>query len=155
MTVIRTQRLVLRPARLEDADRFTEILSNWNVMKMVRLAPHPYTPAHAHEWIGTHEGEREAGTAFRFVVEREGRMIGACDVDEIASESGDLGYWLDEAAWGRGIATEAVQAVVAFSVDDVHLVRLTSGLVADNLESGGVLTDEENGELFRLRPKAQ
>jgi [ribosomal protein S5]-alanine N-acetyltransferase len=137
--VLQTARLELRPARASDAGRFVEILSNWNVVRMVRLAPHPYTLAHAQEWIATHAAERDAGTAFRFVVERDGRMIGVCDVDEIAAGVGDLGYWLDEAAWGQGVATEAARAVVAFSLGTLGLARLTSGHAADNPNSGRVL----------------
>jgi [ribosomal protein S5]-alanine N-acetyltransferase len=105
---------------------------------MVRLAPHPYTDQHARDWIASHALERKAGTAHRYVVEHEGRMIGVCDVDEIAGETGDLGYWLDEAAWGRGYATEAASAVIAFA-RELGLKRLTSGHAADNLASGRVL----------------
>ncbi len=107
---------------------------------MLRLAPHPYTWADAQAWIGSHAVEHEAGTAHRFVVERDGRMIGTCDVDEIADATGDLGYWLDETEWGRGFATEAARAVMAFSFHQLGLTRLTSGHAADNPNSGRILT---------------
>lgn len=107
---------------------------------MLRLVPHPYTLADAQAWIGSHAVERAAGTAHRFVVERDGRMIGTCDVDEIADATGDLGYWLDEAEWGRGFATEAARAVMAFSFHQLGLTRLTSGHAADNPNSGRILT---------------
>jgi RimJ/RimL family protein N-acetyltransferase len=107
---------------------------------MLRLAPHPYTLSDARAWIASHAGEREAGTAHRFVVERDGRMIGTCDVDEIANSTGDLGYWLDEAEWRRGLATEAARAVMAFSFGQLALTRLTSGHAADNPNSGRILT---------------
>jgi ribosomal-protein-alanine N-acetyltransferase len=124
---------------LDDAGRFVEILSNWNVIRMVRLAPHPYTEQLARDWIASHAVERDAGTAHRFVVERAGRLIGACDVDEIASGTGDVGYWLDETEWGRGYATEAARAVIAFALADLELTRLTSGHAGDNSASGRVL----------------
>jgi RimJ/RimL family protein N-acetyltransferase len=139
LDALRTERLILRPARESDAGRFVEILSNWNVIRMVRLAPHPYTVAHALTWIASHAHEREAGSAYRFVVERHSIMIGACDVDEIAGGAGDLGYWLDEDAWGKGIATEAARAALAFSFGPLGLTRLTSGHAADNIKSGRVL----------------
>lgn len=139
MTLLKTERLALRPARESDVGRFVEILSPWNVIRMVRLAPYPYTLAHAHAWIASHAVERDAGTAFRFVVERDGQMIGVCDVDEIAAATGDIGYWFDEAAWGQGFASEAARAVVAFSFDALGLERLTSGHAADNAASGRVL----------------
>jgi RimJ/RimL family protein N-acetyltransferase len=137
--VLKTERLTLRPAREGDAGRFVEILSNWNVIRMVRLAPHPYTVEHARAWILSHAQEREAGAAHRFVVERQGAMIGACDVDEIEGVRCDLGYWLDEDVWGQGFATEAARAVIALSFGPLGLSRLTSGHAADNIKSGRVL----------------
>jgi ribosomal-protein-alanine N-acetyltransferase len=107
---------------------------------MLRLAPYPYTLTDAETWITSHEVELNAGTAHRFVVEREGRMIGTCDVDEIANATGDLGYWLDESEWGRGYATEAARAVMAFSFGPLDLTCLTSGHSADNPNSGRILT---------------
>lgn len=138
--LLQTTRLSLRPARLDDAPRFVEILSNWNVIKMLRLAPHPYTLSDAEAWIASHAPEREADTAHRFVIERDGRMIGTCDVDEIANATGDLGYWLDEAEWGRGFVAEAARAVMDFSFGELALARLTSGHAADNPNSGRILT---------------
>lgn len=107
---------------------------------MLRLAPYPYALSDAQAWIASHAVEREAGTAHRFVVERDGRIIGTCDVDEIADATGDLGYWLDEAEWGRGFATEAARAIMAFGFGQLALTRLTSGHAADNLNSGRILT---------------
>jgi [ribosomal protein S5]-alanine N-acetyltransferase len=118
---------------------------------MLRLAPHPYARHDAESWIASHEAEFKAGTAHRFVIEREGRMIGTCDVDEIANRAGDLGYWLDEADWGRGFATEAARAVVVFSFGPLALTRLTSGHAADNPDSGRVLAKLGFAEVGRIR----
>jgi len=106
---------------------------------MLRLVPHPYTLADAEMWIASHEVERKACTAHRFVIESEGRMIGTCDIDEIVGDTGDLGYWLDESAWGRGFATEAARAVADFAFTDAQLNRITSGHAADNPNSGRIL----------------
>ncbi len=107
---------------------------------MMRPVPHPYTEDLARAWIATHGPEREAGSAHRFAIEREGRLIGTCDVDEIANGAGELGYWLDEPSWGQGLASEAARAVMTFAFDELTLRRLTSGHAADNPASGRVLT---------------
>jgi len=146
-----TERLVLRLAQTDDATRFAEILGNWNVIRMVRLAPYPYSLDAARTWIATHAGERDAGTAFRFVIEAEGRMIGSCDLDEIDGGRGDLGYWLEEASWGRGFASEAARAVARFGFEPLGLARLTSGRAADNAASGRVLTKLGFQEIERVR----
>ena len=67
-------------------------------------------------------------------------MIGLADIDEIAGDEGDLGYWLEEAAWGKGYAFEAAQALVRFAFETVRLAALNSGHAADNPNSGRFLT---------------
>jgi len=85
------------------------------------------------------EREWEEGTAFRFAVLRDGMLIGCVDIDNIKGEEGSFGYWLDEAFWGRGFATEAGSVVrdVAFGV--CRLRTLVAGRNLDNPASGRVL----------------
>ena len=53
--------------------------------------------------------------------------------------SAEIGYWLGEAYWGRGIATEALRAVTAFAFEAHGLVRLFAGVFAWNTASMRVL----------------
>jgi [ribosomal protein S5]-alanine N-acetyltransferase len=138
-TTVRTARLTLRPFLEEDAARVLAIQSNWAVMRMLRAATCPATLQSTRDWLAGHEGEWRGGTAYRFAVVLEGEVIGCADVDEIANGRGDLGYWLDEAAWGRGLASEAAGAVVAFAFDNLGLNGLDSGHANDNPASGKVL----------------
>jgi len=138
-TTLRTARLTLRPFELEDAPRVVEIQSNWNVTRMLRMAPWPPTPALMRDWLAAHAEEWRAGTGYRFAIVHGGALIGCADVDEIAAGEGSIGYWLDEAAWGRGFAAEAARAIIDFAFDQVGLTRLTSGHAADNPASGAVL----------------
>jgi RimJ/RimL family protein N-acetyltransferase len=136
---IQTDRLVLRPTQVSDADRAFEIQSEWEVMRMLRMAHYPPDRREIEQWFADHQREWLAGEAYRFAVEREGRMIGVVDVDEIADGTGSLGYWFDRAAWGRGYAFEAAQAVMRFAFEVVGLSGLRSGHADDNPASGRVL----------------
>lgn len=136
--VIRTHRLLLRPAGIADAERFTQIQSNWSVIRMLRMADYPPTRELMAAWLATAR-DRVDGVAFRFAVVQDGAVIGCADVDEIADGWGDLGYWLDEASWGAGLATEAAAAVRDFAFKDLNLAGLRSGHAADNPASGKVL----------------
>jgi ribosomal-protein-alanine N-acetyltransferase len=131
--------LALRPFTPADAERIVEIRSNWNVSRMLRLAPYPPGLGEACEWLQTHAAEWAVGTAYRFAVVAEGRLIGCADVDEIEDGCGELGYWLDEAAWGRGYASEAAAAVRDFAFGLLGLDLLASGHAFDNPGSGRVL----------------
>jgi len=135
-----TPRLTLRRMTAADAPRVCEIQSNWNVTRMLRMASFPPTLDGLDDWLALHEGEWLSGTAYRFAVIVEERVIGCADADEISSDAGELGYWLDEHYWGRGLASEAAQAVLNFAFETVGLRRMSSGHAADNPASGRILT---------------
>lgn len=107
---------------------------------MLRMASFPPDRQEIRRWFADHRREWLAGEAYRFAVELEGRMIGVVDVDEIAGREGSLGYWLDRAAWGRGYAFEAAQAVTRFAFEDAGLSKLEALHAHDNPASGRVLT---------------
>jgi RimJ/RimL family protein N-acetyltransferase len=134
-----TPRLTLRRFQAGDAERVTEITSNWNVARMLRLAPYPQTVEEKRAWLVGHAAEWLAGDAYRFALIENGVLIGLTDIDELLSGRNELGYWLDEACWGRGLATEAATAVRDFALDALGLKRLTSGHADDNADSGRVL----------------
>ncbi len=134
-----TPRLRLRRFHPDDAERVTEITANWNVARMLRLAPYPQSVAEKRAWLASHETEWIAGEAYRFALIEGGMLIGCADVDERASGRNEIGYWLDEACWGRGLATEAATAVRDFALETLGLDRLTSGHAFDNPSSGHVL----------------
>lgn len=156
---LRTERLTLRPFETADAQRVTEIGSDWDIARMLRLAPWPTSLEINREWLGTHSVEWRDGTAYRFAIVRGGRLIGCVDVDEIEQGEGVLGYWLEQGAWGRGFATEAARAVMAFAFERIGLTRLRSGHAVDNPASGLVLRKlgfEPTGEMrVWSRPRSE
>jgi RimJ/RimL family protein N-acetyltransferase len=107
---------------------------------MLRLASYPPTVERISAWLAEHEAEWLSGKAFRFAVLFNSHLIGCSDVDGIQGEAAEIGYWLDEAYWGRGFASEAAGAVQRFALDGLGLKRLKSGHAVDNLASGRVLT---------------
>ncbi len=136
---LQTERLTLRPFELSDAERVTKIGSDWDVARMLRLAPWPTSVAINRAWLATHPAEWRAGTAYRFAIVQRGRLIGCVDIDDIAEGEGSLGYWLERDAWGQGFAPEAADAAIRFAFDVVGLRRLRSGHAFDNPASGRVL----------------
>jgi RimJ/RimL family protein N-acetyltransferase len=138
-TPLVTAHLVLRPSEVSDAARALEIQSNWNVTRNLRKASFPPDRAGTEAWFASHEQEWRDGTAYRFAVVLDGRMIGLADIDSITNGEGSLGYWLEEAAWGRGHGFAAAQALVRFGFDTARLAVLVSGHAADNVNSGRIL----------------
>jgi [ribosomal protein S5]-alanine N-acetyltransferase len=138
--LIHTNRLVLRPSTVADAARAFEIQSDWRVTQMLRMASFPPDRQAMIDWFAGHEREWLAGTACRFAAELDGRMIGLADLDGIDGLQGELGYWYEQDAWGRGYAFEAASALRDFAFGDLGLSKLKSGHAADNAASGRVLT---------------
>lgn len=149
--MITTTRLRLRPSTAADAQRAFEIQSDWAVTRMLRMASFPPDRAEIEAWFADHQREWAVGEAYRFAATLDGRMIGLVDLDGIAADEGELGYWFEQAAWGRGFASEAAKAVVRFAFTDACLLSLRSGHAIDNAASGRVLT----GLGFRLLDRVE
>lgn len=117
--VLTTERLSLREATLKDAEEVTNILQNPKIYESTLNIPHPYTRDHALAWLGSVEERRTAGlTGWTFAIRfhDNDRLLGMIGLDEVnGHDETEAGYWLDQAYWGQGIATEALKAVIRFA----------------------------------------
>ena len=98
----------LRPWRETDATSLVKHANNPNVARNLRdLFPQPYTLADAARWFAAAK-MLVPGTSFAIVV--EGEASGAIDIrfHDAAPQSAELGFWLGEQVWGRGIMSEVV-----------------------------------------------
>jgi RimJ/RimL family protein N-acetyltransferase len=79
--------------------------------------------------------------AFAVTLRPDGRLIGNCNIrmSGIDACEGEIGYEFAPEYWGRGYATEAARAVVAFGFDELRLHRVASYCVADNAGSARVM----------------
>ncbi len=121
-----TERLLLRCFCPEDAPRGAEICNNEKLHRATYL-PYPYTLEDAETWLSRRDAEFESKECYDFAVieKASGILIGCVGAYHNAErQNADLGYWFDEAFWGRGYATEAAGALLKwlFSLDDVHKV---------------------------------
>ncbi len=114
--------------------------NNWEIAKNLRDSfPTPYTIEHARVWI-QHIKEHEADS--RFVIDFEGEAIGEIgfvkqlDVHRYVAE---IGYWISQAHWGKGIMTKALSRVCQYAMDDQGVVRLYADVVDHNLGSARLL----------------
>ena len=133
-------RCTLRPFRPADAPSLARHANNRRVWRNLRDAfPHPYTPADAEWYIARVAGQSPVTT---FAVDVGGEAVGGMgfklgtDVERFSAE---LGYWLGEAHWGRGVTTAAVAAVTAYAFRDLGLLRVFALPFARNLASARVL----------------
>lgn len=71
-----------------------------------------------------------------------GAIVGRCNLSNVvrgAFQAAHLGYSLDHAAWGRGLMTEGLAAVLAYAFDEMNLHRVMANYLPTNERSGAVL----------------
>lgn len=121
---ITTSRLVLRLPEPKDAKPFTEMANNMAIASQMRRLPHPYTEKHAGSWIAATLANADPRKISLVITLRDGTIAGAAGVRSNENNEPELTYFLGQAHWGNGFATEAAQAVVdhVFTVLDVESI---------------------------------
>lgn len=139
---LKTERLVLRHFNFDDAPRVRELVGNWKVARMLARIAYPYSDRIAEEWIAGHESARTSGRSFPFAIEKDGELVGCIglDMQEEGERAYEIGYWVGEPYWNKGIATEAGRALIAQAFEKSQIERLTAGHLVENHASGSVLT---------------
>ena len=115
ISTLRTARLLLRAPTVDDAPVLAASLDNFEISKWLTVVPHPYTQADAQWFID----ENLAGRFNARLLWSGDRFIGVMGID------GELGYWLDQAAWGQGYATEAAIASLKYGFNNLKLKSTT------------------------------
>ena len=116
--------------------------------------PHPYTRRDGRDFINTARSQRPE-TMFAIAVDGEAAGgIGFVQHVDVERVSAEIGYWLGEAFWGRGIVSEALVAVTKYAIDTHQLTRVYAVPYAHNDASCRVL--EKPGYVLegRLRRSA-
>lgn len=135
-------RIILRRMQKSDADDMYEYASNPAVTKYLLWDIHPnrrftynylsyihtrYRTGEFHDWaIVTKNGEK---------------MIGTCGFTRFnpAANSGEIGYVLNPAYWGKGVAAEAARRVIRFGFDTLELNRIEAKFMENNVQSRRVM----------------
>jgi RimJ/RimL family protein N-acetyltransferase len=112
---LETARLWLRWPRAADAPAIGRIASSQDVAEMTSRIPHPYPPGAAEAFVIDARTHNAGGQAIHLVaaLNRGSRdVVGSVSVQAGHGDEAVLGYMVDPAWWGRGLATEAVQALL-------------------------------------------
>jgi RimJ/RimL family protein N-acetyltransferase len=130
----------LREWRRGDEPSLVRHANNRNIWLNVRDAfPFPYLPSDAKAWI------RLAATDALnhvFAIDVDGFAVGAVGVrtgEDVHRLSAEIGYWLGEEYWNRGITTEVVKAVTQYAFDSLGMARVHAEVFEWNLASMRVL----------------
>ena len=136
---LKLARCIVRPWRVGDEAALVRHANNRRVWRNLSRLPHPYTTGDADAWIARASVQAPV-TDFAITV--NGEDVGGIGVElgrDVFSRSAEIGYWLGEAYWGRGIATEALRAVTEYAFATFDVCRLQAGVFAWNPASMRVL----------------
>jgi RimJ/RimL family protein N-acetyltransferase len=145
----------LRSWRLRDLDSMVAHANNRNIWINLRdRFPHPYTARDGRAFL-KYALAQQPETAFAIAV--NGDAVGAIGfqiLNDVERVSAEIGYWVGEPFWGRGIATEALVALTRYAIAGHGLTRIYAVPFAWNAASCRVL--EKAGYVLegRLRRSA-
>lgn len=132
----------LRSWKLEDARDLAAALNNRNILQNLRDGlPFPYTEQDAKAFIADMLCADKNAT-FAFAITIEDRAVGSIGVfrkDNIHIRTGEMGYYLAEAFWGRGIGTSAVRQMCDYIFQNTDIIRIFAEPFAYNTASCRVL----------------
>jgi len=141
MIELKSGNISLRKFIFSDKERIAELINNKKIWDNLRdLIPFPYTIEDAEDFISICEGENPPMT---FAIEYSGELtgvIGLVKQTDIYKRTAEIGYWIGEPFWGKGIATKAVKLIVNYGFNDLRLVRIFTGVFDYNIASQRVLS---------------
>jgi RimJ/RimL family protein N-acetyltransferase len=131
---------IIRSWTLEDAVAIQRHANNRKIWINLRdLFPHPYTLENAHAFLGFVLKEKPTTT---FAIATESEAIGCIGLrlgNDVHRKTAELGYWLGEPFWGRGIMSEVVQEFTRWAFEAFDLQRIFAQPFENNKASARVL----------------
>lgn len=142
----------VRPWKFSDKEALARYANNRNIWINLRDAfPNPYTLDDAEVWLNMVVNKKPVT---QFAIEVDEKSVGAIgfiikeDVQRIQAE---IGYWLAEEYWGKGIAARALKAVTEYAFKNFDLKRIYADVFEWNKGSMRVL--EKAGYELEVRQK--
>jgi ribosomal-protein-alanine N-acetyltransferase len=130
----------LRPFRMSDADKLAEMANNKKISINLRDGfPHPYTLDDAVTFI-MHCLEMPRDTFF--AIESKGEHVGNISLSpcqDVYRKSAEIGYFIAEPYWNKGIASAAVKMIVQYGFNNLGIMRIQTGVYEYNPASQRVL----------------
>jgi [ribosomal protein S5]-alanine N-acetyltransferase len=134
----------------EDKYSLVKYADNYNVYKNLRdRFPKPYTLHDAEEWIKLN---KQTIPPLSFAIANESELIGTIGLElynDVYRKGCEIGYWLGEPFWGKGITTEAVKCFSNYIFNAYSFNRISAHTFSGNPASAKVL--EKAGFSFEGR----
>ncbi len=126
----------LRPWKKEDLPSLVKHANNFEIAKnMLDHFPHPYTKEEGEKFL---EMVTEKDPPTILAIEIDGEAVGSIGLhpkNDIMRKNGELGYWLAEQYWGKGIITKAIKQMSDYGFENFDIERIFARPFGTNIAS--------------------
>jgi RimJ/RimL family protein N-acetyltransferase len=137
---LKSGNISLRPLRITDAIRLVELANNEKISRNLRDGfPHPYTLADAESFLGKFTNQYPVTF---FGIDYLGEYVGNISLvpgQDIYRKSAEIGYFIGESYWNKGIISKAVNLITDYSFNHLDIIRIHTGVFEYNTASQKVL----------------
>ncbi len=140
----------LRPWQINDANDLAILANNNNIAQfMADVFPHPYSIENAKTFIAFATSNT---TSKIFAIIVDGKPAGSIGLHlqtDVLKKNAEIGYWLGEDYWSKGIITKAISQMIDYGFKHMDIVRIFARIYGTNIPSQKVV--EKCG--FKLEAK--
>jgi len=141
-----TNRLMLRKIQLSDVSSLLKYANNKNISDQIFNIPFPYHEEDAIYRLNfVLQGfKNKECYVFAITLKDENELIGEIGLHlDKTNNNAQLGYWIAEPFWGKGIATEAASEILKFGFEELNLNKIYATHYPENEASGKVMLNNK------------
>lgn len=148
--LLTTQDLLLRKPSMEDVSDIVALANNHKISSMLESMPYPYFDEDAEKFVDQVSRPDNGECVFAIAEASSGELVGMCGLHLVKRrfDLPHMGYWIGEAFWGRGYATQAARAVadLFFKVGSENTLLLS---VLDSNEASRRVIEKCGGRFWK------
>lgn len=135
----------LREYKKGDEETLLRNINNKKVSRWTSRIPYPYKLKDAKAWVERciKLGKKKNKEEFNFAVAIGGEVIGGIGLFNISGHKAEIGYWMGEKYWNKGIMTKAVGAITLYGIKKLKFKRISAYVFKGNLPSIKVLKNNK------------
>ena len=142
--MLKSSPVTIKPIQEENVSQLAQLANNKRIWdNLMDYIPHPYTIQDAYRFIATMSDENPQVTFGIYYKMELCGVIGLVLKTDVYRLTAELGYWVGEPYWGKGIATKAISLITSYGFNKLSLVRISANVFDHNQASMRVL--EKNG----------
>ncbi|HEV8083166.1 MAG TPA: GNAT family protein [Chitinophagaceae bacterium] len=136
--------IILRPLYDNDANVLAQLANNKKIWDNIRdFLPSPYVIDDANHFIKLTQKENPQMT---FAIGYDSQfcgVIGLLGQSDVYKRTAEIGYWIGEPYWNKGIATVSVKLLTEYGFNKLDFIRIHTGVFEYNIGSMKVLKKSE------------